>query len=297
MSSGELICSHCETVVDTRGCSRCWWMTPLPKVIRRTSLTIHAGGGGYPEPPIIPVPPTITLINSVSFYDLSASTTNLTMPNVTLAPDSYLMVIQSFHNAQEGNDGTVEWDQPYSQAAGQLVEPYDQVRSQGGSIWVMGPFPGGGTHDAIVNYGGIGGQDGYPNSAVMFAYEIAGALSGGVATMVDSPYSGFPGSITHNTNSGDGTVASQTPTNPIRYLGDLGVVMVVTFGPSVDDPGAWPGNYTALDRVGTNGASTTDNTTLSTAKWYPQSLGGHSVSKSGFTSREWAIGHIYLRGI
>lgn len=71
---------------------------------------------------------------------------------------------------------------------------------------------------------------------------------------------------------------------------------VITEGPESDNPGAWSGGFTALDRLGFPFTPQTGDCTLSTGYRVVSAVGPYAAAKTGVTARAWGAGIATFKG-
>lgn len=71
---------------------------------------------------------------------------------------------------------------------------------------------------------------------------------------------------------------------------------VITEGPPADDPGAWSGSFTGLDRIGFPFTTQTGDCTLATGFRVVSAAGQYAAAKTGVTARPWGAGIATFKG-
>jgi hypothetical protein len=150
VSTEEFLCTSCDIVVDDRGCPRCWWKTPLPKLKKRTKLTVAQMGGGLPPPG----PPSAALAGSGAFIDDSQNTRTLVINSVACPAGGSLLIGVTY--ALAGNDAvfSVEWNgvtYPRTDFTVKRREEYDDNTLSFLQSWLI-TRPGSGTHNLTIAF-------------------------------------------------------------------------------------------------------------------------------------------------
>jgi hypothetical protein len=280
-------------VVDDRGCPRCWWKTPVPKLRKRIKMTSANMGGGPPPPQ----PTTYALRGTNTFYDPFQATQQLTISNVTVGAGSSIYVTMGFVGSQQAEVSTIVWGSVTATfAANARRDEYDDNSYTFSSQWLL-PRPGAGTHNLVINLDPVNTA---PTAFIAAAFEIRPGPS--VGDPIDEPAAGAINSeVSHcvattflELYGPAGTPFPYTTTSapggfrPLSYSPDLGIVCLVTAGPTTDTPGTWSSQITPITRFGTSiGSNSTDCTMMIgtmtlTQPTIPQA---QKIANTGFTNR------------
>lgn len=239
-------------------CEGCGKEVPLAELVR-TPMTKRALAGSAPT--VI----TATVLGSGSFYDDTAATTSLTIPNMSLAIGETLLVVDALANLE--SPSTVTWgsenaDNTLTNGSGSFVE-FNAIYPNASGI-----------NDVTISWSGT-------NPTAIAAVAIA--LRGTRASSYDA--SGTRSSL----GNGTGTTASANiTTKSPSSTPAIAIAAVCTIGPSTDTEGSWTDGFTGLVRIGTSGATASNNATLAVATKFPL-VTVMNPSLVGITSRPWSL--------
>jgi hypothetical protein len=266
VSTQEFFCSDCEMVVDDRGCPRCWWKTPVPKLRKRVKMTSANMGGGPPPRGV----PSIALAGSGDFTDITQSTRTLVISGVTCPAGGSLLIGVTFALAQLDALFSMEWNgitYLRTDSSVKRREEYDDAQLCFLQSWLI-TRPGSGTHNLTINFDPFSQA---PSTAAAIVVAIGGGPSSG--DPMDRPDIGnITTLVSHctsttflqlNTNPAGPAYPYTTTSSPAGNLpNEFGPDRCVAFlainGPSANLTGDWSTGLTRLTKAGT-GTPISDN--------------------------------------
>jgi hypothetical protein len=241
--------------VDDRGCPRCWWKNPLPKVIRADDLIVYAGGGGPRRPPVA---------TSLGFQQPANTVTPVTFTGVQCHAGDWLFVTTMCK-------ATIDWDQHFTWSADPIstshlmqecsfsgVDSGPLIRAYGMRVATAG------NGSIVITEGGVLA----PEDRVISVVNVSGTA--------DRPISGVQNSFQAENISGYPYVFTPIQANPGPC--DFGVFYHPMMDPKSTPTSEWI-NATPLDRDGTSVYTLEIATTLA-----PSGVFSFQISSAGVGS-------------